>query len=979
MSATENDARTDAIPTRDVQGADKVEHHDRRRESPGGIALWIRRLAVPVILVWIFIIAVLNAVVPQLEVVGQLRSVALSPLDAPSMVAMKEVGHVFNEFTSTSSVMVVLEGDQPLGDAAHAYYDGLVAKLEADTKHVENVQDFWGDTLTASGAQSPDGKASYVQVHLAGNQGEALANDSVGAVQDIVKNSQPPPGLKVFVTGPAAISADQHIAADKAVKIITGLTFTVIIVMMLLVYRSIVTVLVVLVMVVLELAAARGTVAFLGFHNIIGLSTFATNLLVTLSIAAATDYAIFLIGRYQEARGAGEDKETAYYTMFHGTAHVVLGSGLTIAGATFCLHFTNLPYFQTLGIPLAIGMVIVVFAALTLGPAVITVASRFGLLEPKRAIRVRGWRKVGAAVVRWPAPILIGTIALALVGLLTLPGYRTNYNDRNYLPKDLPAQLGYQAADRHFSPARMNPELLLIESDHDLRNSADFLVIDKIAKAIFRVPGISRVQAITRPQGTPIEHTSIPFQISMQSTMQKMNEKYNQDMTANMLKQADDMQTTINTMTKMQSITEQMAATMHVMVAQMKNMTVDIQQLRDNIANFDDFLRPLRNYLYWEPHCFDIPVCYSIRSVFDTLDGIDTMTDDIQALMPQMEKLDILMPQMVALMPSMIATMKSMKTMMLTMYATQKGSQDQQTAGSENATAMGQAFDASKNDDSFYLPPETFNNPDFKRGIKQFISPDGKAVRFIISHDGDPMTPEGIKHIDAIKQAAKESIKGTPLEGSKIFLGGTAATFKDMQEGSNYDLLIAGIASLCLIFIIMLIITRAVVAAAVIVGTVVLSLGASFGLSVLIWQHIIGIELHWMVLAMSVIILLAVGADYNLLLVSRFKEEIHAGLNTGIIRSMGGTGSVVTAAGLVFAFTMSSMAVSPLTVMAQVGTTIGLGLLFDTLVVRSFMTPSIAALMGKWFWWPQRVRQRPVPEPWPTVPPKEEAQEALSS
>ena len=131
---------------------------------------------------------------------------------------------------------------------------------------------------------------------------------------------------------------------------------------------------------------------------------------------------------------------------------------------------------------------------------------------------------------------------------------------------------------------------------------------------------------------------------------------------------------------------------------------------------------------------------------------------------------------------------------------------------------MGEAFDASKNDDSFYLPPEVFNNADFKRGMKNFISPDGNAVRFIISHEGDPMTAEGISHIDAIKQAAKEAIKGTPLEGSKIYLGGTAATFKDMQDGTNYDLLIAGIASLCLIFIIMLIITRSVVAAAVIVG-----------------------------------------------------------------------------------------------------------------------------------------------------------------
>ena len=75
---------------------------------------------------------------------------------------------------------------------------------------------------------------------------------------------------------------------------------------------------------------------------------------------------------------------------------------------------------------------------------------------------------------------------------------------------------------------------------------------------------------------------------------------------------------------------------------------------------------------------------------------------------------------------------------------------------------------------------------------------------------------------------------------------------------------------------------------------------------------------------------------------------------------------VILSAGLVFAFTMMTMAVSQLTVIGQVGTTIGLGLLFDTLIVRSLMTPSIAALLGKWFWWPQRVRQRPVPSPWPT-------------
>jgi RND superfamily putative drug exporter len=178
-------------------------------------------------------------------------------------------------------------------------------------------------------------------------------------------------------------------------------------------------------------------------------------------------------------------------------------------------------------------------------------------------------------------------------------------------------------------------------------------------------------------------------------------------------------------------------------------------------------------------------------------------------------------------------------------------------------------------------------------------------------------------------------------------------------EGSKYDLLIAGVAALCLIFVVMLIITRSLIAALVIVGTVAFSLGASFGLSVLVWQYILGIQIHFVVLAMSVIVLLAVGSDYNLLLVSRMKEEIPAGINTGIIRAMSGTGKVVTSAGLVFAFTMMSMVVSDLRIIGQVGITIGLGLLFDTLVVRAFMTPSIAALLGRWFWWPQQVRPRP--------------------
>jgi uncharacterized membrane protein YdfJ with MMPL/SSD domain len=105
----------------------------------------------------------------------------------------------------------------------------------------------------------------------------------------------------------------------------------------------------------------------------------------------------------------------------------------------------------------------------------------------------------------------------------------------------------------------------------------------------------------------------------------------------------------------------------------------------------------------------------------------------------------------------------------------------------------------------------------------------------------------------------------------------------DFRESDSFSVVMIVLDALSLIFIVMLILTRSVVAALVIVGTVAFSLAASFGLSVLVWQYLLGTQIHWAVLAMSVIVLLAVGSDYNLLLVSRMKEEVGAGINTASI------------------------------------------------------------------------------------------------
>ena len=940
----------------------RVNDGAKGTQGRGFFARAVRRSAVVLILAWLALAVVSNLAVPSLEQVAKENAVSLSIQDAPAMKARNHIGAVFDEPAGDGMAMVVLDSEQPLGDAAHQYYDELVRQFNDEKTHVLRVQDFWGDPMTAQAVQSGDGKAAYVQVFLAGNQGENLANESVEALRKIVERTPAPDGVKAYVTGPTPLSADLAHIGDKAALKITVATAVVIAIMLLLVYRSISTVTLVLVMMGIVLAAVRGVVATLANYGLVGISAFAISILVALAIAAGTDYTIFLIGRYHEARQAGEDRESAYYTTTRSVSHVIVASGLTVAGALFCLSFTRLPMFQTMGVPCGVGMLVAVAAALTLVPAVITVASRFGLLEPKRTMSARGWRRVGTAIVRWPLPIFLASCALTLVGLLALPGYRVGYSDRPYMPADAPASIGWAAADAHFSEAQLMPELLMVESDKDMRNSADLLVLNKLAEDLFKVEGIARVQGVTRPEGAALKHTSLPALLSTQAASQQQNVQFVRDRLEEMKTQADGLDSAIATMGRAYTLMQQLTGSSKHMIGVSREMVDISKEMRDQVTTINNSFNRYDKILNSD-RCDDIATCEAAKTGREAglkaADSANTLTEKLDELGPDLSNLDTVGPQLIELLPTQIEMLKSVQSVIRNSYSTMSGILGQTEELGANAAAMGQDFDAAQTSDSFYLPREAFQNPDFQRVVTTFMSPDGKAARFIITHRGSPATAAGLARIDRLETAAVESLKGTSLADATISVAGTASILKDLQEAWSYDILIAGLASLCIVFIIILIITRSIVAALVIVGTVVVSLTASFGLSVLVWQHIIGIDLHWMVMLMSVIILLAVGADYNLLLVSRMKEESSAGLKTGIIRAMGGTGKIVTLAGLVFAFTMAAMMVSDLLVIGQVGTTIALGLLFDTLVVRSFMMPSAAALLGRWFWWPVKVRTRP--------------------
>ncbi len=939
------------------------EHHrDEPRVKRPFIPRMVRTFAIPIIFFWGLLAVTTNTFMPQVERVAEELAGPMVPHYAPSQRALLHIGEKFHESDSTNLTMVVLEANRPLADQDHRYYDDLMRRLERDTKHVQYVMDLWGKPFTAAGAQSVDGKCTYVLLRLAGDIGQIQANQSVDAVRDIIKKDPPPPGLKVYVSGAAPLASDTLAIANASLNNVTIVTIILIVVMLLLVYRTPSTLLVPLLGVLIEMLVAKGVVSTLGHYGYIELSSFAVNIVIALTLGAGTDYGIFLMGRYHEARQAGETREDSFYIAYKGVAPIIIGSGLTIAGACYCLTFARLNYFHTMGPAVALTMLFTIAAAMTLGPAVLTVGSLFGMFDPRTSTKGLLYRRIGASVVRWPVPILAASSAVVMLGAIFVPTYRQNYDDRQYQPAGAPANLGFQAADRHFPKSKLFSEMLMVETDHDMRNSADFISLDRVAKALIRLHGVAMVQGMTRPLGRALEHASIPYLFTTQGSGNGQQLPFNREQNSNTDAQAEIQAHSVAVLRKEIGFFQKVSDELHQTVLTVEDLERISKEMNEEVSNLDDFFRPIKSYFYWEKHCFDIPICWAFRSLWDTIDHIDHLAEDITQARVSLAEVDKAFPQIIAQLKATADDTEALQSKLINSYGSADLQSIQTDQTFDDLINVGNDFDKSRSDDYFYIPHEGFDNEDVKTGMKLMMSPDGKAARFIVTHEGDAMGPEGVEHVEQFPDAIKTILKETSLAGARVYIGGSGSNDKDIKQYAMSDLLIAAIAAFVLIFLIMMFITRSLVAALVIPGTVAFSYAGAFGLSILFWQHLVGLHLHWLVLPLTFIILVAVGSDYNLLLINRVKEELHGGIHTGLIRALGSTGGVVTSAGLVFAFTMLAMLTSDLRTIGQVGSTVCIGLLLDTLIVRSFVVPAILRILGPWFWWPTLVRSRPLPQ-----------------
>jgi len=972
---------------------------------------------------WLLFVVAANVLVPQLEVVVSRDSTPFVPESAPSLRAVKAMDDTFGNGRSRAFIVVVAERESGLTAADRRYVTGLAARLARDPQDVTYVQDLSRPQLRKA-LTSADGKAMYFQVGVAGYTGAPTSVSQVEAVRTAAAVDRPD-GLDVAVTGSSATITDMVTQVEDSILMITAVTLVLIALILLVIYRSLVVTGFVLSVIGLALAVARGVTAYLGLHVLDVSTFTGSFLTGVVLGATTDYAIFLISRYHELRREGVEPREAARIASARVSAVIIGSAfTVVLATASLGLAHVGLFRTTGPPIAVSVLLALGISLTLT-PPLLAMLGTRGLLEPRPRRGTSAGWARLGAVVVARPARVFAaGLVPLLLLAAL-FPLYRPSYDERRVQPADTESNDGYALMDAHFPRNEALPDFVLVTADHDLRNPRDLASLERAAAAVAQVPGVASVRGVTRPDGTTITQASLGHQAGVVGgRLAKAGDQLGsgrQDSArlvdgaaqlssgaSRVARGADDAAAGAG---RLLSGVEDLHAGLVRLAAGGGSAAGGSRQLRAGAAALADGLETAVSQtqvavdglglayqaLTKSITCGLDPVCKAardgVRQVWvgerdqlvpglrDAARGARQLADGAVDLDAGLARIRDGLATAERGSARLAAGQRSLRSGLDTLAdgsgqvadasnlvkggTTQlTGAVNELQSGLESAAGyLRSAAHATHGSDAagFYLPPSALKDPRFALASGAYLSPDGRVARLIVLGSTDAFEHAAAARVGRITDAVRTSLRGTGLEDSAVTATGMAATNADIAELSQADFRLVATVALLAVFLVLLFLIRSLVAALALLASVVLSYAATMGLSVLVWQILIGTPIEWTVGCVAFVLLVAVGADYNLLLIKRIHEEAPDGSSGGVARAVTLTGGVITSAGVIFAGSMFAMMSGSVTTLVQLGFTVGIGLLLDTFVVRTMVVPAFAALVGPRLWWPAKVQPSPAP------------------
>jgi putative drug exporter of the RND superfamily len=964
---------------------------------------WIvLRLRYVFVIGWLVAAAGFGALAPSLSKAGSADETSFLPRDAESLAARGVIATSFPGDSAPTVALIVFSRQGGLTDADRLAIEGLRGYFEG-AGHPGGVLRYVTAESTptlASMLRSGDNVVELTRLDLSTPSFLPSTNATVDAIRaHLAQSGSLPKGLSAQITGQAGIGRDYLKAIQDGTDRTTIVTIVLVILVLLLIYRAPLAALAPLITIGSAFMVARGVLGFLaqgGWQ----LSSVLDSFIVVLVFGVGTDYSIFFISRFREELRRNE-RDGALRVTVKRIGAVIAASAATVMVGLASMAAARFGMIQTTGPALAIAIFVTLLAGLTLTPSLLAIFGRrlfwphpevatyevtvvavdeatAGATAPdattpgpntpaptpppvaasNRGDDERGiWAALAHRITTRPGAVSGIVLIFLVVPALWLPALKQNFDVLNELPAGVESRQGFETLSRHLGAGQLMPVTVLLKvpaSGKAWSTSDQLSAIAAIERRVKDLSDVRSVSSVVDPTGLGIVSDTVRPKAQLSKAATALDGAPATDMNvllsdsslglvkstagyvaglAAAYPSRDNLDfaaatTDLNLLSAAIVAGRQQALVanqLDAITAQLASLTPGSESQAAEIQNLKIYLESLGAAL---PDVAAEASYQSALTAVNSLAGGPTLAayNGLKSAIADLSAWFKARPSPFYFAPPSASTNTQIEDLRSRLYA--------------EFVRLAVAFDQS----DLYAPPDL---------RAAYISNDGTVVRLYVTTSTNPYDTRSFDTIRQLRTLLAKPIDGAP--GSyTAYVGGATAEFADVQDTISADFLRVAAITIVGILLVLILLLRALVAPLYLVVTVLLSYATSLSVSALILQNVFGqAGINYFIPLMVFVLLVALGSDYNIFLMSRVREESSTrDLRSGIRVASARTGTVITSAGLILAGTFGALVTSPLQLLFQVGLAVALGVLVDTFIVRSVLVPAITAFIGERAWWP---------------------------
>lgn len=857
---------------------------------------------------------VLSLFSPNLTELANQKGQAQLPADAVSERAnaiLKQAGE------DNNSLSIVITLDHALKKETEDQLETMIDKV----KKIDGVEEVTSPLTAEKEVKdqliSKDKKTILIPVTITGSdkKAERIADD----IYKIVPND-----LTAYITGASLINQDFAHSSEEGLKKTEVITVCLIIGLLLIVFRSVVTPFIPIVVVGFSYLISQSILGILVYNVDFPISTFTQTFLVAILFGIGTDYCILLLTRFREELANGHDKKDAALIAYRTGGKTLFISGFAVLVGFSALGFAKFAIFQS-AVGVAVGVGILMIILYTLLPLfMVTLGEK--LFWPSKKVLSHSdnklWAFLGRHSVMRPFLFIVITVFITLPFILTYDD-QISFDSTAEISSDYKSVKALEAIKDGFGEGKAFPINVVVKGDKNLTTADTIPYLGNISKAIEKVEHVDSVLTITQPTGEKIKDLYIDKQLGSVS---------------------DGLGKTVKGIADVQSGLTDIENGLNQMAGQTGSNSNSSSG--GSLGDAADGLGKINQQLQL--------VSKQISQTGNTAQTVQQLT----AISGQLGQIQTGLEQANQQISGQQAQAGTLTESLKKLAGGVKSANDGLTKISDGMTASSDMLEdmsqsSTVRDTGIFIPYQVMKDKDFKKSIDQYSFEDGKGVQLSVVLDSNPYSEQAITTINQIKKAVANEVDGTPLEDAQVVYGGVTSVNADLKELSTTDFSRTMVIMIIGLFIVLTILFRSMIMPIYMIASLLLTYYTSISITELIFVNGLGnAGVSWAVPFFSFVILIALGVDYSIFLLDRFKEEVHLGIHQGVIRSMSKMGSVIITAAIILAGTFAAMMPSGVNTLMQVASVIIIGLLLYGLVILPLLMPAIIVTFGEGNWWP---------------------------